>query len=191
MKRFVYILGLVLALAGGLVTESCSTLRSDSESGLTKAQKKAQREYEDSIVAEVARRAVLDSSFIAGADQLTLKRGRTFNVASNLNYVAVKGNSGVIQLASTYGMLGFNGLGGVTLEGTVRDMDVKYDKKGNLTMSMRIVGSGRSGEVVLQMAKGSNRAVVQVKGTFSSSSITMYCTVTSYEPYKIVQGRSL
>lgn len=191
MKKLIYILGLVLILASAAVTEGCSALRSDSDTGLTKAQRKAQREYEDSVVAEIARRAVLDSSFIAGADQIMTKRGRSVNVASNLNYVSLNGNVGVIQIASTYGMLGFNGLGGITLEGTVRDMDVRFDKKGNLTMSMRIVGSGRSGEAVLQMAKGSNRAVVQVKGTFSSSSITMYCTVTSYEPYKVVQGRSL
>lgn len=191
MKRLTYIVGFFLSLTVGIVMASCSALKMDGDTGLTKEQRKAQRAYEDSVVAEIARQAVLDSSFIAGADQIMTKRGRSVNVASNLNYVSLNGTTGVIQIASTYGMLGFNGLGGVTLEGTVRDMSVKFDKKGNLSLSMRIVGSGRSGEVVLQMAKGSNRAVVQVKGTFSSASITMYCTVTSYEPYKVVQGRSL
>lgn len=158
---------------------------------LTKAEQKALRTYEDSVTAAEALRAVMDSSFIAAADQLTLKRGRTVNVSSNLNYVSLNGTTAVLQVGSTFGIMGPNGIGGITLEGVAHDITVTADKKGNISFYMRVLGSGLSAEVILQMAKGSNHATVQVKGTFGSNRITMHCTVTPFEPYKMVQGRSL
>ncbi len=58
-------------------------------------------------------------------------------------------------------------------------------------MSMRVSGSGLSGEVRLQMPRGSDRAYVQVKGTFSFNQLSMYCTVEPYDGTGVVQGSSL
>lgn len=197
MKKALSIFGFAMAVVVVAVMGACSSLRptyktaDGREVKLTKEERKALYAYEDSVTAADAMKAVLDSSFIAAADQLTLKRGRNVNVSSNLNYVSLNGTNAVIQVGSTFSIYGPNGIGGVTLEGYARDISIKTDKKGNVSLYMRVMGSGLSGEVNLQMAKGSNRATVQIKGTFSSSRITMYCTVSPYEPYKMVQGRSL
>ena len=188
MKIFISFLSAVALLAGSLFIGGCSSLDS---SGLTKAQKKEIRAQEDSLRALVAAKAVVDRQFIAIADQITLRRGRTFNVNSSLNYVSLNGNDAVIQVASTSGWPGFNGLGGVTLKGTATDIRKSFDKKGNLSMSMRVSGSGLSGEVRLQMPRGSDRAYVQVKGTFSFNQLSMYCTVEPYDGTGVVQGSSL
>lgn len=197
MKKTLLALGFAVLLVAGSLLSGCSAYPSTYRTAdgtvvkLTKEEQKALRNYEDSVTGAEAMKAVMDSSFIAAADQVTLKRGRNVNVSSNLNYVSLNGTNAVIQVGSTFSIYGPNGIGGVTLEGTARDIVIKTDKKGNVSLYMRVMGSGLSGEVTLQMANGSNHATVQVKGTFSSSQITMHCTVMPYEPYKMVQGRSL
>ena len=170
-------------MAGG-----CASLNT---SGLTKAQQKELREKEDSIRSEIAFKAVEENHFIAMADQITLRNGRTFNVNNSVNYVSLNGTNGVIQIASNFPGPGLNGLGGVTLNGMATDIKKSYDKKGNLSLSMRVAGSGLSSDVTLQMAKGSDRAFVQIKGTFRFYQLSMYCTVEPYDGTGVIQGRSL
>ncbi|MCM1022315.1 MAG: DUF4251 domain-containing protein [Muribaculum sp.] len=171
-----------------MVLAGCSTTKE-----LTPEQK-ARKELQaraDSLRAEVAAQAVMSGHFIAGADQITLRRGRTFNVNSNLNYVSLNGTDAVLQVGSTSGWPGFNGIGGITLKGTATDLQTSVDKKGNLNFSMRVSGSGMSAEVRLQMTKGTDKAFVQIKGTFSYYGLTMYTTVEPFDGVGAVEGRSL
>ena len=181
-------LPVVAILAGSLFIGGCSSL---DKSGLTKEQKKELHAREDSLRAAEAVEAVANRQFIAFADQITLRRGRTFNVNSSVNYVSLNGDEAVIQLASNAPWPGFNGMGGVTLKGMATDIRTSFDKKGNLSMSMRVSGSGLSGEVSMQLPKGGDRAYVQIKGTFSFRQLSMYCTVEPYDGTGVVQGTSL
>lgn len=187
MKVFMLFVSAAM-LAGTLFIGGCSTL---DTSGLTKEQKKELRAQEDSLRAAEAEKAIVGRQFIAFADQITLRRGRTFNVNSSLNYVSLRGDDAVIQVASNNPWPGFNGLGGVTLKGKATDIRNSQDKKGNLSMSMRVTGSGLSSEVSLQLPKGSDRAFVQIKGTFSFRQLSMYCTVEPYDGIGVVEGSSL
>jgi len=187
---------MAIALVSGGYLSGCSSLAPTITTAdgkvvkLTKEEQKALRAYEDSVLAANAMKAVMDSSFIAAADQVSYKRGRNMNASPNLNYVSLNGTDAVIQVGNSV-MMGPNGVGGVTLEGMAQNIELRTDKKGNVSLSMKVLGSGLSGDVTLQMVKGSNRATVQVSGTFSSQRITMNCTVTPYSKYKVVQGRSL
>lgn len=172
----------IMSLAG------CSTA---NQSGLTKAQQKELRQKEDSLRADIARKAVMDGHFIAIADQITLRNGRVFHVNTGLNYVALNGTDGIVQVASNGPWLGANGLGGVTLKGIASDVKTSFDNKENLSLRMRVIGGGLSGEVTLLMPKGSNRASVQIRGTFSFRQLTMYCTIEPYDGTGVIEGRSL
>ncbi len=197
MKKVLLIMSVMaIALVAGGCLSGCSSLTPTITTAdgkvvkLTKEEKKALRAYEDSVLAVSAMKAVMDSSFIAAADQVSYKRGRTVNSSSDLNYVSLNGTDAVIQVGNNV-LMGANGVGGVTLEGEAQNIKLSTDKKGNVSFSMKVAGSGLSGDVTLQMAKGSNRATVQVIGTFSSQRITMNCIVSPYSKNKVVQGRSL
>lgn len=188
ISKQVLFMAIVTVLAGIISLAGCSTA---NQAGLTKAQQKELRQKEDSLRVVIARKAVTDGHFIAIADQITLRNGRVFHVNTGLNYVGLNGNEGIIQLASNSPWIGLNGMGGVTLKGMATDIKTSVDKKGGLSMSMRLVGSGLSSEVTLQMPKDSNRAYVQIKGTFSFRQLSMYCIVEPYDGTGVVEGISL
>lgn len=62
-------------------------------------------------------------NFILEADNLRQEASRSYNVQPNLNFVKVNDDNAVIQMGSTTGV-GFNGLGGITIEGDVTDYEL-------------------------------------------------------------------
>ena len=117
------------------------------EQELTKAERKALQERIDSLQYAEAVQALNDRAFTLEADQVLFKYGQMAYVNSNTNFVSVKDNHAVVQVAFNIPISGPNGLGGVTVEGTFTGYDLKKDKKGNLSLSMNVLGTGISARV--------------------------------------------
>ncbi|MCJ7446653.1 MAG: DUF4251 domain-containing protein [Bacteroidales bacterium] len=76
---------------------------------------------------------ILDSllnarSFVLEADYLQNKYGDRIPVVSNLNFIKVDRSNGILQTGSNFGM-GYNGVGGVTAEGTIESWKISKDSK--------------------------------------------------------------
>jgi hypothetical protein len=76
---------------------------------------------------------VLDSllnskSFVLEADFLQDSYGNRIPVVSNLNFIKVDGSNGILQTGTNSG-LGYNGVGGVTAEGTTGSWEINKDIK--------------------------------------------------------------
>jgi hypothetical protein len=76
---------------------------------------------------------ILDSllnarSFVLRADFLQNKIGDRVNVVPTLNFIKVDETSGILQTGSNSGM-GYNGVGGVTAEGSIGNWIVYRDEK--------------------------------------------------------------
>ena len=54
------------------------------------------------------------------------------------NFVSMDGNRATIQLAFNGTYAGPNGIGGITVEGNASNVEMKTDKKGNITFSMMV-----------------------------------------------------
>ena len=89
-----------------------------------------------------------------------------------------------------YNVGGPNGVGGVTVEGRASDIKIETDKKGNVTFSMNVLGSGISASVYLSLPVGGNNASVTVDPNFSSNRITLSGTLLPTEQSSVYQGRS-
>jgi hypothetical protein len=81
----------------------------------------------------VANFNILDSllnskSFVLEADFLQNQYGERIHVMSNLNFVKVDKSNGVVQTGSSSG-LGYNGVGGVTAEGSIGIWKIFKDNK--------------------------------------------------------------
>ena len=61
------------------------------------------------------------------ADHVVFKYGNMAYVNSNTNFVSVKGDKAVVQVAFNIPVSGPNGIGGVTVDGSVSDYEVKTD----------------------------------------------------------------
>ena len=112
-------------------------------------------------------------------------------VNSNTNFVSVKGDKAVVQVAFNIPVSGPNGIGGVTVDGSVSDYEVKTDKKGNLSLSMNVMGTGISARVNISMPKGTNKATVEINPNFNSNRMTLNGVVLPIQKSSGFKGRSL
>lgn len=161
------------------------------ERELTKAEKKALQERIDSLQYAEAVQALNDRAFTLEADQVIFKYGQMAYVTSNTNFVSVKDDHAVVQVAFNIPVSGPNGLGGVTVEGTFTEYDLKKDKKGNVTLSINVMGTGISARVDITLYQGGNNATVSITPNFNSNRMTLNGVIVPLHKSSVFKGRSL
>ncbi|MDP4223832.1 MAG: DUF4251 domain-containing protein [Bacteroidota bacterium] len=128
--------GLFLALGFLLIfLNGYSQEKKISEKQLTRQEKKEARKAELQ-----ANFAILDSllkrrTFVLQADYLEDKYGDQVPVPSMINFIMVNENNGVLQTGNNQ-VLGYNGVGGVTAEGTLSKWEVSKNFK-SLSFTIR------------------------------------------------------
>lgn len=177
------IIGMIMA---ALFFASCSTL-----SPQEKEAAKAQREAEDLAWYNLAVEAINNRDFVLEADRIDFKRGNFVYVQPSVNFVSMKDNRATVQLAFSHRMAGPNGIGGITVEGLVSNVKYDEDKKGNITFSMMVQGTGISAQVMIKMTKGTNRCTATVTPNFSSNRISFIGNMYPTEESNVFKGRTL
>lgn len=138
-----------------------------------------------------ATQAINSQDFVLEAEYIIPRSGRSIYVMSNTNFISVKNGKATIQLALSNQFLGPNGIGGITLDGTVTDSSIKTDKKGTLFYTMNVQGTGLSATVTFSMTKGTNRCSATVNPNFSGNIITFSGFVYPSSDSIIYKGTSL
>jgi hypothetical protein len=113
-----------------------------------KEQRKLKKQMKKEMKAEEAeKQAVIVSlmveyhRFVLEADQLRNRRGTTVNVPSTINYIACDSINGVIQIGSDR-YVGLNGVGGITIEGSVVGYEYTFNEKsGSYNVSFNVRSS--------------------------------------------------
>lgn len=155
-----------------------------------RARQKAQEKAADAISYNEAVKAMQNHKFVLEADQVVFKMGETAYVNSNTNFVLVNVDRGTVQVAFNTSFAGPNGIGGVTVDGNVSSIKMKTNKKGNITYSFSVQGTGISAQVFLTMANGSNQAIVNINPNFNSRTLTLKGEVIPLDQSTIYKGRS-
>ena len=185
MKKLVLFMILALTMMVGHAPAQ------DSEKSLSREEKKALQEQLDSLLAVEAIQAINDKAFTLEADQVVFKYGNMAYVNSNTNFVSVKGDQAVVQVAFNIPVSGPNGIGGVTVDGSVSDYEVKTDKKGNTSITMNVMGTGISARVFISLPKGTNKATVEINPNFNSNRMTLNGVILPIQKSSVFKGRSL
>lgn len=158
---------------------------------LSKQQRKAMQARIDSLMNLKAQSAINDTAFVLEADEVTFKRGYTVHVTSNTNFVAFCGNRAVVQVAFNVPWPGFNGLGGITVEGSVSGYKKYSDKKGNTYIQANVNGVGISAQVFITLWNGGDKATVTVQQNFRSGKITLDGCIVPLEESNMFKGTSI
>lgn len=158
----------------------------DAERARLKAEEQAQAaiSYEDAMAALKARQFVME------ADRVMFRNGQNAFVNSNTNFVLVNQGRGTVQVAFNTVHPGPNGIGGVTVDGTVSDLRTATDKRGNVNCNFSIQGTGISAQVFLTLTKGGNGATVTITPNFNSNTMTLSGKLVPLEQSGIFKGRS-
>jgi hypothetical protein len=145
----------------------------------------------DSISSVQARAYLRNQDFVLEADNITFKNGSTVFVNSATNFISVKGDRAVVQISPSQFSSGPNGVGGVTVDGTISDQQVTRGKDGRITFSMNVNGIGINAEVHIFMFPNSNQATATVYPNFNSNTLWLSGTIVPYENSSVFEGMSL
>ena len=137
-------------------------------------------------------KAINDTAFTIEASRVTFRTGYTANVTPSTNFITVNKNKASVQTAFNVPISGPNGMGGVTVEGTVTNYRVTTDKKSGDTMvSMSIMGVGISATANIRLFKDCNKATAEIMPDFNSDNLRLSGILLPPERSTVFKGRSL
>lgn len=148
-------------------------------------------ELTDSIAGVQAAIAVQNRDFVLEADQVTFKNGSTVFVNSTTTFISVKGNRAVVQISPSNFSSGPNGVGGVTVDGSISGMQRMVDKKGRTTISFNVMGIGINAQIEIYMVPGTNRASATIYPNFNSNTVWVEGDIVPYSSSNVFEGNSL
>lgn len=195
MKRFIALTAFIMLgmVAGTMYAQGNKAEKRGSRKAqrdAERARQKAAEQAEDAISYEEALAALKAARFAVEANQVVFRTGETAFVTSSTNFVLVNGTRGTVQVAFNTSLPGPNGIGGVTVDGTVSNLKMGTDSRGNTSCNFCIQGTGISAQVFLQLAKGNNRATVSISPNFNSNTLTLSGNLVPLEQSGIYKGRS-
>ncbi len=201
MKRLIIISLASLTLVcfgGGNALAQNQELSKKEAKELKKEQKKAAKErqkkidnYKDAASFAITAKYVKDGNFVLEADQIRTQKGGIASVSSNTNFLWVSNGEAVVQIAPSNFISGPNGVGGITVEGKISNVEISEGKSGNLSYSYNVQGIGISATVKVMLTKGGTNASATVYPNFNSTEITLTGRITSPQKSKVFKGRSL
>lgn len=188
MRKSILCLGLAALLTTGTAWGQASR---EEDRKLARQERKALQDSLDMAYFREAKQAIDNREFVLEADKVVFKYGQMAYVTSNTNFVALKGDKAVVQVAFNIPVSGPNGLGGVTVQGTASDIKATTDKKGNVSLSMSVMGTGISAQVNISMPYGTNEADVDILPNFNSNHLTLSGRLLPMEKANVFQGTTL
>ena len=189
MKRVLLLLAVLLVSYGTVIAQT-NQKNVDAKKAQKEAKKAAEQAEQMNLYNE-AMNAINVKDFVLEADKIIFKRGNFVYVNSNVNFVSMKDDRATIQLSFNFAPSGPNGLGGITVDGTVSGFEMKTDKKGLTTLSMMVQGVAVSANVTIKMFKGSNQCTATVTPNYNGNRISFVGNLYPTEASNVFKGRSI
>jgi hypothetical protein len=147
--------------------------------------KQQEIEKKQAIVALLA-----SQSWVIEAHTVFDRYNQSYQIDPSINFVGIKGNEGALQLGFN-GLIGWNGVGGITIDGSVTKYEVKEGKdKASPTVNLRFQGRGVGSATINLTISTSGQATARVNGDFGDR-ITFSGMIKSLEESNVYKGQSL
>ena len=191
MKRIITLITLVLVSASTLMYAQSSSETRQAERKAQREAQKAREKAENERNYAIAVQALKEGKFVLEADQLVFKRGRSAFVSSTTNFVLMDGEHASVQIAANKALAGPNGIGGITVDGSRKEMKITTDKKGNVNCSFSVQGIGISAQVYITLTNGGNNASARISPNFNSNTLTLNGVLVTLSQSNVYKGRAL
>ncbi|OHX68126.1 DUF4251 domain-containing protein [Flammeovirga pacifica] len=151
--------------------------------------KKAAKLFEQILHAQAV--SGIDSmAFVLEATQVYDRYGNMENVSSNINFVSVNGDMAVFQLGFD-GLVGLNGVGGITMEGKISDYKVKEEDNGRRTVSFNVMGPVMLARMQFSIDGNGNFANVKVRSQTENIELSFRGQVVPSKNSSVYEGMKL
>ena len=191
MKRIITLITLVLVSASTLMYAQSSSETRQAERKAQREAQKAREKAENERNYAIAVQALKEGKFVLEADQLVFKRGGSAFVSSTTNFVLMDGEHASVQIAANNALAGPNGIGGITVDGSRKEMKITTDKKGNVNCSFSVQGIGISAQVYITLTNGGNNASARISPNFNSNTLTLNGVLVPLSQSNVYKGRAL
>ena len=187
MKKIIVFLGLVFCLVC-IIDSNAQTSKEERKEA--KAEKKVAKLKKDSIANSQLKALVMTQAFVLEANTLYARTGQSYILNSTTNFVGFDGKNSTIQLAFDQ-LVGWNGVGGVTLDGSITKMEILDNKKG-LGFSVNVTVRQKAGGIVTMIFRVSTdgNARVDMSGTFGEK-LTYQGSIVSLAETNVYKGTTL
>lgn len=202
MKNLINILFVFLSL---FISIEISAQEVNSDITLSKAELRAQRRLEKKKEREVKKELAkqmelithnlavngLDSSrFVLEATQVYDRYGNTANVNSNINFVKIANDRAVFQLGFD-GLVGLNGVGGITMEGKISNYAVEKLENGRVNVSFNVQGPIMMASMSFSMDGEGNFANVRVRAQTENIELNFRGQIQPLDNSNVYEGMKL
>ncbi len=179
-----------IALCLAIFLAVINTSEAQEKQKLSKKEKKELKKQEQLK----AKKAIVDllhsKKWVIEAHTVYDRYNQSYQLNPTINFVGINGEDGAIQLGFD-GLIGWNGVGGITLDGTVTQYEVKEGKeKASPTVTMRFRGRGVGSATLFITINSSGQATARVSGDFGGR-ITFAGIIKSLEESTVYKGQSL
>ncbi len=141
MKKLVFLLIMVLSAGYTAYSQEDGTVDPKLKRKLTKEEKAIIKEAEERAMAQMVDSLIKERRFVLEAEYLSNQYGNRIVVNSLINFIIVDSNNIVIQIASTTGVGGYNGLGGITTRGRITSYEITKTGKARNNYAIRLMAS--------------------------------------------------
>lgn len=186
MKRIITLITLVLVSASTLMYAQSSSETRQAERKAQREAQKAREKAENERNYAIAVQALKEGKFVLKQTSWC-SRGRSAFVSSTTNFVLMDGEHASVQIAANNALAGPNGIGGITVDGSRKEMKITTDKKGNVNCSFSVQGIGISAQVYITLTNGGNNASARISPNFNSNTLTLNGVLGSIVPVKRLQ----
>ncbi len=167
MKTLLTLLAAFVFVLGTFSQEETQQLSKKEIKKLQKEQKKADQAAEAERMAEVTSFMVRQQQFVLEADYLSDKYGQRVPVTTTINFVLVDSLVGTVQFGDAEA-IGYNGVGGVTVDGRVTKYEYSVIGKKKDSYSIRLILMSSIGTYdITLMVNSQGSADAQIRGNWS------------------------
>lgn len=179
---------IVLCLCILLININVSIAQQDKK--LSKKEKKELRKQQQIEQNRIIIELLYSKNWVIEAHTVYDRYSQSYQLNPTINFVGVKDEEGALQLGFD-GLIGWNGVGGVTVDGKVTKYEVKEGNgKSGPTLNLRFQGRGIGSAIINVTVNSSGQATARVNGDFGDR-ITFAGTIKPLEESAVYKGQSL
>ncbi|MBN1599071.1 MAG: DUF4251 domain-containing protein [Bacteroidales bacterium] len=189
MKKIIIILA-VFVIPVCISGQDDGIISKEEQRELAKEKRKAEKLAENQKAIELTKLMLDYQRFVLEANYVSGKSGQRYIVSPNLNFMYVDSTEAVLQLGNPWGV-GINGVGGITLDGTVKKYEVvkKENKRGiSYSVSMFIITHAGTYDIHMWVTQ-SGKADATVRGS-TSGQLTYSGDLVPLSLSKVYKGNS-
>ena len=163
---------------------------SQEKSKLSRKERKELKKRERSEQKKALLELLYSKEWVIEAHTVFDRYNQSYQINPSVNFVGIKGDEGALQLGFN-GLIGWNGVGGVTIDGTVTQYEVKEGKENQSpSANIRFQGRGVGSASISISLNTSGQATARVSGDFGDR-ITFSGMIKTLEESVVYKGQSL